>query len=95
MNSYIETNSNIYIKDNSTNIISLNNNGKIKAETIELNTGTIEHNPINDTDIVNKKYISNNLVSKNDTNEQQINGPLNLQNQVKFTALLIPINTNN
>lgn len=63
--------------------------------TIQIENGTIENEPLNDNDIVNKKYVDNKIsddyLSKVDMNEQTVNGPVFFNNISKFNIISLPI----
>ena len=90
------TTGNIIIKNNNENIIILNSSGDIITKNINIETGILTSQPISDNNITNKEYvdnkISNDCILKNETNEQTITCPLNLENNAKITKLLIPVN---
>lgn len=88
---YTPENNKITVEGDSGNIITV---GNITANNIEINNGTISSPPLTNTSIVNKEYVDNTCILKDTENEQVIEGPLDLQNSLKISTLLIPITSN-
>ena len=70
--------------------------GPINFEgTLTINNGTIESDPSEEKDIVNKKYVDNKIdedtLLKNKTEEQIVNGPVNFNNTTKIAILSLPV----
>lgn len=70
--------------------------GPVKFEgTLTLDNGTIENEPSTDYDIANKLYVDNKfneeVLLKNETNEQTVNGPVKFNNTTKIAILSLPI----
>lgn len=82
-------NNKIIIESNTGNITTL---GYITANNLQIENGNIINQPLTENNIVNKKYVDENCILLNDTTEQNISTPLNLQNNVKLNKLYIPIN---
>ena len=83
----IETTGNIIVKDSNDNIvITLSNDGKIKANNIEVVNGKRTGIILNEDDIVNRSYVDNifndKYLSKTDLNLQTVEGPINFENAI-------------
>jgi len=70
--------------------------GPINFEgTLTINNGSIESDPSEEKDIVNKKYVDNKIdedtLLKNKTDEQIVNGPVNFNNTTKIAILSLPV----
>ena len=83
-------NNKISIEGNTGNI---STTGNINANNLQIVNGYITTEPSENTSIVNKEYVDTQCLLTNNENEQNITGPINLENDVKIYKLLMPINS--
>ena len=86
----------VIIQDsNDDEAIKLTNTGTITANNLIISQGTITKIPKNENDIVNKSYVDNKFsddyLSKNNSEEQTVNGPVNFNNTTKILVLSLPV----